>query len=91
MGGGENVARKNYSRGSSQQRKKRSSGNSRNMFAGADDVYVTENSIAVRRISTEKGRNGRAVLKDKTTYVPKTDKNLDKARGIFGFLRFGRK
>ena len=73
------MARKNYRRGSSQQRKRRGSGNSRNMFAGADDV------------STEKGRNGRAVLKDKTVYVPKTDKNLDKARGIFGFLRFGRK
>ena len=85
------MARKNYRRSSSQQRKKRRSGNSRNMFAGADDVYLTENSIAVRRISTKKGRNGRAVLKDKTAYVPKTDKNLDEARGIFGFLRFGRK
>ena len=85
------MARKNYRRNSSQQRKKRRSGNSRNMFAGADDVYLTENSIAVRRISTEKSRNGRAVLKDKTVYVPKTDKNLDKARDIFGFLRFGRK
>ena len=82
--------KKNYRR-SSGTRTRRSSERSHNVFAGADDVYVTENSIAVRRISTEKGRNGRAVLKDKTTYVPKTDKNLDKARGIFGFLRFGRK
>ena len=88
------MARKNYSRRKTQQRKTSSrSSQSRqpNRFAGADDVYLTENSIAVRRVSTTKSRSGKAVYKDNTTYVPKTEANLKKAKNIFGYLRFGRK
>ena len=85
------MARKNYSRARTQQKKRRSASRNRNVFAGADDVYLTESSIAVRRVSTEKSRSGKAVLKDKTTYVPKTEANLRRAKGIFGYLRFGRK
>ena len=81
--------KKNYRR-SSGTRTRRSSERSRNVFAGADDIYLTDNSIAVRRISTAPGRNGRAVTKDRTTYLPKTDKNLNKAKSIFGYLRKGR-
>ena len=70
---------------------KKNSRKRRNRFAGADDVYLTQKSIAVRRVSTVKGRNGRARLIDNTTYVPKTEANLRRAKGIFGYLRFGRK
>lgn len=84
------MVRKNYSRSRKQQRKTSSSARSRNIFAGADDVYLTDRSIAVRRVSTVKGRNGKAVLRDKTTYVPRTDANLRKAKEMFGYLRSGR-
>ena len=85
------MAVKKHSRRSGKRTVKKGSARKRNVFAGADDVYLTERSIAVRRVSTSKSRNGRAVLQDKTTYVPRTKANLEKANSIFGRLRFGRK
>ena len=83
------MARKNYSRRKTQQRKRKTT-KQKNIFRGADDIYLTDRSIAVRRVSTVKSRNGRAVLRDKTTYVPKTEKNLRRAKEIYGYLRNGR-
>ena len=44
---------------------------------GADDVYLTENNIVVRR--TVEDKRGR-VVSDVTTYYPKTRENLKLAR-----------
>lgn len=63
----------------------------RNKFYGADDIYLTKRSIAVRRVSTVRSKSGRAVLKDKTTYIPRTERNLRQAKSIYGYLRNGRK
>ena len=82
------MARKNYSRYNGNRRR---TSRSRNVFAGADDVYLTKESIAVRRIDTSKGRNGRAKTTDRTRYIPKTAANLNKVKKIFGYIRTGRK
>ncbi|MBQ8289962.1 MAG: hypothetical protein IJY01_03735 [Clostridia bacterium] len=60
-------------------------------FVGADDVYLTEKSIAIRRVYSYKDRFGKNRLSDTTEYIPKTQKNLQKASRLFGKLRFGRK
>lgn len=62
----------------------------RNVFAGADDVYLTKKFIAVRRINTYRGKNGKAKLSDKTRYYKRTTKNMSLAKRIFGNIRFGR-
>ena len=54
---------------------------------GADDVYLTDESIAVRRIRS--GKSGR-IISDKTTYYPRTRENMKSARDMFGALRKGR-
>lgn len=56
-------------------------------FHGADDIYLTSNSIAVRKVKS--GRDGR-VCEDKTVYYPKTAKQIKKAEAIHGRLRNGR-
>ena len=48
----------------------------RSKFAGADDIYLTGKSIAVRRVYTYSDKNGRQRLSDKTRYYPKTAKNI---------------
>lgn len=62
----------------------------KNIFSGADDVYLTDKSIAVRKYSTWIDRNGKHRYSDKTKYYPKTTANLKKAKAVFGFLRKGR-
>lgn len=62
----------------------------RSVFAEADDVYLTDKFIAVRKISTFNDEKGRYRCVDRTKYVPKTSKNLAEARSIFGYLRKGR-
>ena len=57
---------------------------------GADDIYLTKNSIAVRRISTYVDKRGKYHLEDKTKYYKKTSKNLECAQKKFGFIRNGR-
>lgn len=54
---------------------------------GADDVYLTEKSIAVRRIRS--GKSGK-IISDETIYYPKTRENLRIARSEYGTLRKGR-
>lgn len=54
----------------------------KNIFAGADDVYLTKNFIAVKNVSTFKNK-----LSEKTIYVPKTKSNIDLARKTFGGIR----
>ena len=84
------MSRKKYSKAKKQQLKRKKSSR-KNVFRGADDIYLTDRSIAIRRVSTVKSKSGRAVLKDKTTYVPKNEKNLRKAKELYGYLRKGRK
>ena len=62
----------------------------RNKFAGADDIYLTKNSIAVRRVSTYRTRKGEQVYSDKTKYFKRTKNNLIQASSLYGRLRFGR-
>jgi len=57
-------------------------------FEGADDVYLTSNSIAVRNIKSD--RSGR-VVEDKTVYYKKTPRAVKQARDAHGRLRYGRK
>ena len=57
---------------------------------GADDVYLTERSIAVRRVSQSFGKNGLWKMTDKTTYYPKTKENLSRAYKVLGRIRTGR-
>lgn len=62
----------------------------RNKFAGADDIYLTKNSIAVRRVLTRKVGDGVYRVTDKTKYYPKTSSNLRSAGNIVGKIRHGR-
>lgn len=61
-----------------------------NRFAGADDIYLTKNSIAVRKVSTYYDKNGKFHLTDNTKYYKKTAKNLSSAKSIYGYIRNGR-
>lgn len=63
----------------------------RNIFRGADDIYLTKKRIAVRRVATKRDAQGNQVYSDRTVYVPKTAKNLERARSIHGKIRYGRK
>jgi|GEM_PF-6542266 len=56
---------------------------------GADDIYLTNKYIAVRRVSSSRS-NGKARLSDKTYYYPKTRDNLRVAGSIYGNIRKGR-
>ena len=62
----------------------------KNKFAGADDIYLTNNKIAVRNVSSWHDKFGKFHMSDKTKYYKKTKSNLDDARKIVGSLRFGR-
>ena len=61
------------------------------LAAGADDIYLTKNSIAVRKVRTVRGKSGITRLEDSTRYFPKTEQNIKNATSIFGRLRIGRK
>lgn len=61
-----------------------------NQFAGADDIYLTNKSIAVRHISGVQKSNGRIVYSMKTKYYRKTRKNLAKAKEEHDYIRYGR-
>ena len=71
-------------------RKKSKVSKKKNIFRGADDIYLTKKNIAVRRVSSYTTKKGRFVLKDKTTYIPKTEKNLRRAKAVHGYIRNGR-
>ena len=58
---------------------------------GADDVYTTKNSIAVRRSKGKIIKNGQIVYVDRTVYYPKTDKNMRIVERQCGKIRAGRK
>ena len=62
----------------------------RNVFAGADDVYLTKKHIAVRKINTYRTKDGKAKYSDKTKYYKRTTKNMNLVQRIFGRVRFGR-
>ena len=59
--------------------------NTKNKFAGSDDIYLTKNYIADRRVST--GHDGDMTAK--ITYSPKTKYNIDSTESIYG--KFARK
>ena len=61
-----------------------------NRFAGADDIYLTKNCIAVRNVSTYQDKNGKFHMTNKTKYYKKTAKNLARAKSIHGHIRYGR-
>ncbi len=63
---------------------------SRNVFTGADDIYQTRSSIAVRRVSSRIAKDGTAQLRDKTKYYPKTTEKMNQAKQVFGPIRWGR-
>ena len=62
----------------------------RNVFAGADDVYLTKKFIAVRDISTRFNKNGKMTFVDKTKYLKRTAKNMQLLKKTQGNVRFGR-
>lgn len=62
----------------------------KNIFAGADDVYLTKNHVAVRNVETTYGKNGELVLTDTTTYHKKTKRNMDLLAKTHGKVRYGR-
>ena len=62
----------------------------KNIFAGADDVYLTKNHVAVRTVATDYGKNGEIVYMDKTTYHKRTKKNMDLLAKTHGKVRYGR-
>lgn len=62
----------------------------RNIFSGADDVYLTEKHIAVRKINTRYTKSGKMVFTDKTKYHKRTAKNMQLLKKTQGYVRFGR-
>ena len=62
----------------------------KNIFTGANDVYLTKNHIAVRNIATEYGKNGELIHTDTTTYHKKTKKNMSLLKDTHGSVRYGR-
>lgn len=62
----------------------------RNMFAGADDVYLTKNFIAVRKVNSGFTKSGRLIYSDKTRYYKRSAKNMQLLKKTHGYVRFGR-
>lgn len=62
----------------------------RNKFAGADDIYLTKKSVAVRKIATKLDKHGNYRKYDNTKYYPKTKSNINLARKVVGNIRYGR-
>lgn len=62
----------------------------RNKFYGADDIYLTPKNIAITHIKSIKDKQGNWRTLTKTTYVPKTVRNLNDARKAWGYIRKGR-
>lgn len=62
----------------------------RNMFAGADDVYLTKNFIAVRKVNSGFTKSGRLIYSDKTRYYKRSTKNMQLLQKTHGHVRFGR-
>lgn len=60
--------------------------NKRSIFAGADDIYLTTKNIAVKRVKSVQDKNGYWRTITKTSYVPKTVRNLNDARKIYGYI-----
>ncbi len=54
---------------------------------GADDIYLTKNKIAIRKVYTTQYPYK---LYDKTKYYSKSKKNLAIAHKVYGYIRFGR-
>ena len=63
--------------------------NRMNRFIG-DDIYLTDKSIAVRRVSTTQDKHGNYRMYDKTKYYPKTKSNLAEIKRMYGYVRKGR-
>lgn len=61
-----------------------------NKFNGADDIYLTKKSIAVKRYSCWYDMNGKFHSEESVKYYPKTKKNLTQAKQIWGWVRNGR-
>ena len=59
----------------------------KNKFVGVDYVYLTEDSIATVRAKS-KIENGRQTTTTKTTYHPRTIKNLAMAKEIWGNIPY---
>lgn len=62
----------------------------KNVFSGVDDVYLTKNSIAVRKVSGKFDNKGNYSYNDNTKYYPKTKENMNMARSVHGKIRIGR-
>ena len=62
----------------------------KNIFKGADDVYLTKKSIAVRRVSSSRKADGTFLLQDKTRYYKKNARNMKLLKSTYGRVRFGR-
>ena len=63
----------------------------RNMFVGADDIYLTKNFIAVRKVNSSFTKSGRLIYSDKTRYYKRSAKNMQLLKKTQGHVRFGRK
>ena len=61
-----------------------------NIFAGADDVYLTKNCIALRKINSGFSKSGYMTYSDKTRYYKRTAKNMQLLKQTQGYVRFGR-
>ena len=54
-------------------------------------MYLTSKNIAITRFKIVKDKQGNRRISRKTTYVPKTVRNLNEARSIWGgYIRKGR-
>ena len=62
----------------------------RNPFVGADDIYLTNKHIAVRKLSSFTNKKGQLVYADKTMYYKRNKKNLTRANDLYGYIRKGR-
>lgn len=61
-----------------------------NVFAGVDDIWLTDKFIAVRNVETVRSKRGFSYQYDTVKYYKKNENNLKKAKAIHGYIRYGR-
>lgn len=60
------------------------------MLRGADDIYLTDKSIAVTRVATGYDKRGQYTITETRKYVPRTEKTMSILSKEVGRVRKGK-